>query len=700
MVDNKNVNDQRNFGENLAGDNETSLRVGNYVKQSISTIVNGRGYLESKWIMLERLWRGDPISRFYPGSNSTHVPEPFKAVESLVPRIRDALMPTDNWFRAMKLDDNSTGEAAAIEHLLRDQLEDGDFGKNLEMFIRILCIQGFAAAKTPYIREKQEYFFKEREQTDVWEDGTLVGTKPGAWKKKLYHANLDRTELHPLEIFDFIADPRFDDPVTKAPGCGDRTRKNKEYCHDMLEQGIYTGITHKQIDELGKKKPKLATGLGEDLRYASVDNSQMPLRGEDGIIITEWWGLTPLKKDGPRTESVTTLLNEELTVRIQENHLWHKRRPYVYNQYTPEKGRLYGMGTIEPIIWLVQDLNDMRNTVNHAAAIIANPMLLVEDSANVEGEQMIAAPGRYLRTSNNKGVTPLFIPDMTTVARMSEGMTKQDIVETTGTTRLYYGSGEGGTATEALTRTREANERIKSVIKSTAKQVTQRFLEIAHSNNHQFLDEDRLVVLTGDTAGYQHFKVTPDKLQGPARFEIMVAPQIELLGVRGQQMLQFMERAQANPNLQIGANWGRLAKTVWTDLFGNREADYIFPPDEAQEPISQEDENRLILKGIEVDVKPWHNHQEHSRILETLFLAPAFDDLPDDVQNALRAHSLNHDMWITRLQDQASNPSAQPPQGPSAPQGSPSGPSGPVAQNAAGVGQQLAAEARSGVQGG
>jgi len=699
MVDKKKLDEVKNFGPNLVTNPDVRERVGNYALTNIKNIINGRGYLESKWIMLERLWRGDPVSRFYPGSQSTHVPEPFKAVESLVPRILEALMPTDNWFRALSLEERRPGQAQAIEKLMREQMEDGDFRKRLEMFVRIMCIQGFAAAKTPYIYEKQEYLYREREEKPVYENGVEVGTKKGKWLEKTFEANRDRTELWPLEIFDFIADPRYDDPVTKGPGCGDRTRKNKEYVHEMITRGIYENITHKQVDELGKKKAKLATGLGEDLRYWAFDNAMMPTKGEDDIIVTEWWGLNPVEADGSRTESVVTYLNEEVCVRIQENKLWHKRRPYVFNQYTSEKGKLYSMGVIEPIIWLVQDLNDMRNTVNHSAAIIANPMLKVEDSANVEDEQMVAAPGKFLRTSNNRGVEPLYVPDMTAVARMAEAMTKQDIVETTGTTRLYYGTAEGGTATEALTRTREANERIKSVIVSMSKNVTKRFLEIAHANNHQFLKEERLVVSSGETGGYEHFKVTPDKLQGPAKFEIMVAPQIELLGIRGQQMMAFMERASANPQVAMGVNWSRLFRIVWTDLFGNREADYIFPPDETYEPVSQEDENRLMLKGIEVKVKSWHNHPEHSRLLEQLFLSPAFDDLKPEVQSIFRAHSLNHDMWMERLRDQASNPQMSP-GGMPAPTGTPEKPAYPLAQNAAGVGQQLAAEARAGTQGG
>ena len=65
---------------NIAGTNaERDERVKSYVMDSVTRILNARYYLESKWLVMDRIWRGDPISRYYPIEQSTAIPEPFSS---------------------------------------------------------------------------------------------------------------------------------------------------------------------------------------------------------------------------------------------------------------------------------------------------------------------------------------------------------------------------------------------------------------------------------------------------------------------------------------------------------------------------------------------------------------------------------------------------------------------------------------------
>lgn len=697
MADKRRVDEPRNYGENLVTNDEVRTRVTAYVLDQIKNIVNGRSYLDSKAIMLERLWRGDPVSRFYPGTSTTHVPEPFKAVESLVPRIIEGVMPGPDWFKVAPLEPGQ-GDPRSIQLLMKQQLEDGNFDERIDMFVRICLIQGTAFAKLPYIWDTRKYFFREKQEKPVYKSGVQIGTERTGWKKKEYEYNRDRTELMPIEWFDFIADPRVQDPVLGGPGCGDRSRQNAEYIFNMLERGVYANITREQIQRMSKMDKTVPMALGETLKYTSVDTAAISRKPEDDFIITEWWGLVPLKNDGERTEAVVTFVNEQVCVRIQENKLWHHSRPYLVSQYIPIKDELYGMGVIEPIVRLCLDVNDMRNTLNHGAAIAANPMLKVEDSADVEDEQVIPVPGRILRCSRAAGIEPLYIPNMSQIAQVAESLSKQDIVEAAGTTRLYYGAEQaaGTTATETYTRTREANVRVKRYIKALGKKM-ERFLQVCHLNNHQFLEEERIVVLTGDIKGYQHLKVTPDKLEGPAKFDVMLAPQIELLGIRGQQMLAYMERTMANPMLAGAIDGKQLMRIIWEDLFGTREVNYIFPEGD-QRLLSQDDENLVMIKGIEVPVRAYHNHEEHRRNLLKVMSMPEFEEFSDEARSAFVAHFQNHELWAKRLNEQATNPMNQM-MPPGAEQSGAPGVPAPGEQGARAFARQLSEQARQGVQG-
>jgi hypothetical protein len=406
---------------------------------------------------------------------------------------------------------------------------------------------------------------------------------------------------------------------------------------------------------------------------------------------------------------VITVLNEERCVRVQENKLWHQRRPYLYSQYVTIPGQLYGLGVIEPIVWLCQDLNDMRNTVNAAAAIVANPMLKVGDDANVEDEQITASPGKILRCSDVSQVQILAEPDLTGVARLSEQAIKQDINETLGTTRIGYGGdvNSSETATATFTRARESNSRIKEVVKNVARDVIAPFLEMAHCNNHQFMNEERLVVISGDARNYMHFKVTPDKLAGPARFDILLAPQIELIGVRGQQMMMFLERVGANPMLASQINPSGLLKTIWSDMFGDRDVYKVFPQTPDEEDISQWEENWVMESGVEVKVRKHHNHQEHLRIVNMFMMQPKFVGLSPDVQGLFMSHANNHDIYMKRQAEKPPQPVVGPDGEPMMPGGMPGGgaqmeaPGLQVRDNEAeSMAQMLGNEARARVQGG
>jgi hypothetical protein len=701
--ENKDTNNLKNFGENLASDKGVRDRALTFVNQQIQDIKSVRGYLENKWVMLDRLWRGEPLSRFYPSGSTTNVPEPFKAVESIVPRLKEALFPSSEWFRVGLMEDG-VGDPEAIRVLLTEQLRDAKFDYNFTLFLRSMCIMGTAFAKCPYVTEMRKFFMNERSMVDVQSGRETVSRREGPLEKREFKVDRSRTEFLPLDIFDFYSDPRYDD-LSMAPGNGDVSIHNREYVLKNLKEGIYAGITEKELDELGRRQANSIIS-GGDLRYTAIDASEMKRDPKDDIKVLEWWGLFDPKGDGERVECVISLLNQERCVRVQENRLWHQRRPYLREPYTPIQGQLYGLGLIEPIVWLCQDLNDMRNTVNAAAALVANPMLKVGDDANVEDEQITASPGKILRCSDVTQVQVLAEPDMTGVARMSEVAAKQDINETLGTTRLGYGGETGSqeTATATFTRARESNSRIKEVIKNIAYDVLAPFLEMAHYNNHQFMNENRVVVMTGDAKNYLHFKVTPDKLAGPARFDILLAPQIELLGVRGQQMMMFLERVSNNPILASAVTPAGMLRTIWEDMFGDRDIYKVFPPTPDEEDISQFEENMVMQRGVEVNVRKWHNHKEHLRLLNMYMMTPEFGDLLPDVQGLLMSHANNHDIMLKREAQK------QPPPMPMMPAGGGGGsggipqmvPPGVEARNddASAIAQMLADESRGRVQGG
>ena len=700
--DKRDVNEPKNFGPNLATSQDECARALQHVKDCMEPVRAWMDKEREKWTVLQALWQGEPVTRFFPGMDTTHVPESMKVVESIMPRLREGMFPSPDWFRVRLLRDGK-GDPGAIKALLEEQLAEGRFEQRMDMFLRSLCIFGTAFAKVPWVPDTAEYFCNEAPEEEVWENGTLVGMKRGPAREKTYKVNRDRTEFVPLHIADFFCDPRYND-ISKAPWNADEMHQSAEYVLDRLKEGVYAGITAEEVKKMAESGPVKPTAIMDSaLRYLDPDTANVKRQPADDFTTLEWWGLYDLKKDGHRVECVIAILNGERAVRVQENKLWHRRRPYLGKQYIPIKDRLYGIGLIEPIVRLQQDLNDTRNSLNLASALLVNPMLKAGDDAGVEEVQMTAVPGKIWRCGDISQLQVLYMPDVTQVGRLQEAAIRQDIQEVTGATRLYYGSGEEGgtTATEVFTRVREANSRLKGTIKALARDVVEPFLEMAHYNNHQFLREERMILQTGNTRAYTHLKVTPDKLAGPAKFEMLLAPQIELLGIRGQQMMAFVQQVAANPVSAQVFDWPKFLRRAYEDIFGYRDVDEIFIPLKTAEAVSQAEECMLMAEyGYELDVQESDPHAEHLRYMLVFMSTRSFNQLPPDRKAVVVAHAKNHELFAKRMAEVAASQPAAPqmagPQGGMPPLSQMGGP--PQTDNAV-IARQLAEEQRMNLQG-
>lgn len=642
-----------NDAENLAGKSpERDARAKKEILEHIQDVDNDRGNLVEKWVVLDRLWRCDPVSRFYPGAKTTAIPEPLKQERAATPRVKMALFPSDDWFRPVPMRPGSASPKA-VKMLMDEQLQDGQFDSRITQFLQNTAKYGSAFAKGIWKTDRLECRVNEAKQKVIYRNGVVVDMKPDGIKRKDFIINRDRTEFKNLSIFDFRCDRRYES-IYDAPCCSDEFRQTREDIIQKVKQGIYAGITVAEVLKLGvKENPPESEGRQMQLQ---ANGASIPKqKPENDILTTDWWGLFDLAGDGIRTECNLVILNRERVVRVVKNNLWSPfpRRPYVQGKWTPVEGELYGLGVIEPITNLCLDLNDCQNTMNHAAALAGNPMVKVGDGMNVPDEQIVAAPGRVFRGEDITQMQPLHVPDTSQVSRINKQELRDDISETTGMPRLFMGQMESGeeSATGFSGRMREGNLRIKDVAKYLAANTLKPFMMLAAYNNQQFLDEDRVVTVTGDARTYRQFKVTPADLAGVARIDILLAAQIELLGLRGQAMTGFLNAISVNPALMAGIDAQELLKTVWTSEFGYGEVDRIFPPKPGENLKSQMEENVLMARGVDVDVDEHDNHVEHLKALMLFKETEFFRKLDDDRQAIVNAHEANHEMR-QRLQEE------------------------------------------------
>lgn len=659
MAEEKLTEERENEADNLAGTSETrDERVKEDVLGQVQRILHNRTEKENVWVVCDRLWRGDPISRYFPTAYQTHIPEPYKTVQAAVPRLEMALFPDDDWFRVKQIGSAGVDEKGS-KLLLMDQLKDGQFFSRFRQALQITCKYGDAFAKACWVQDRRKLTAKESKLEVEYKDGEAVGVKDKGAREKEVVINRDRTEFVPLSPLDFVFDWRFDS-IYDAPGCGDISRQNREYIQSMIDQEYWSNVTTEDLDKLIGQGVRQQTALpGQDLKTQATGADQMPIKAEDDIMVLDWWGLIEIDEDTRVEGQVMMLLSPQAKngqiVRIAVNNQWHGRRPYVHNRWEPIEGEGLSIGLIEPITRLCQDLNDMQNVINVASALTANPMYKVGDDMDVYDEEIVAKPGRTFRGRDISQMQPLVQPDMTGVARMTKEDTRREIEETTQIPRLYYGGlGEKtDTATEFQGRTRQANLGLRDRVLYTARLFLEPFLEMCLYNNQQFLEEERAVLVTGDAGTYSMYTVMPDKLRGIARAEMKLMPQIELAGQRGQMMTQFMTMAASMGPLAFQPPFKDLLKLIWENTFGRQDIDILFPPSAAEMKYTQREENYLMAKDVPIEVKKWHPHMDHLMDMAAHMDTEAYDRLDASIKAIFNAHFETHNMYARQAEQAA-----------------------------------------------
>lgn len=648
-----------NENPNLAGkDQMRDERAKSYVIQEVARVSGARAELETRWVVEDRLWRGDPISRYYPLDYSTSIPEAYKQVETAAARVTLATMPGDEWFRLIPKRKGAI-EPRGAKALMQEQYKDGRLAQRWYSLVQQNAKYGFCVAKIPWRYDRQKVRVREQREELAF-DGT--GKNDGmktVTQNEEQEINRDRTELRPLSIFDYVVDWRYDNR-REAPWEADYCKQTREYCLDMLEttlEGtkttVYANITVDEIRMLGVQPPPPELA-GKDLQQQASGASVIPKKEENEITVLDWWGLFDIDGEGVRENCHIIILNGTHVVHISRPNLWHGQRPYLGCSWARVEGELYGMGVVEPIARLIMDINDNQNNINAGSALSVNPMVKAGDKFNIPDDQFQAIPGRVLRGEDISQLQPFVLPDTTNVARQNKSEFKQEIEETTGILRSSSGGEpEEETATQYTGRRRDANIRLRPVILQMVQEILQPFVEMCLFNNQQFLDEERTVQYEGRAGQYFRYQVTPEDLAGIARVQVELAPQIELFGVRGQMMISFMQiLAQLGP-LAAQEPFRSMTKRAYINQFGADDAGEIWPEDDMNLNDSQQEELLVMLKGQVVDVKPTDNHVAHMQYLGSYMASKAFNRVSAKIRAIVNAHYATHEMYFRQGEEQA-----------------------------------------------
>jgi len=614
------VADRMGF-QNKASSPDICARAKQVIRSEMSLTKTTLEYLRNKWLILYRLYRGESLSRFFYRQSNFHAPEPYKAVETIVPRIMSALFENEPWFKFVgeKLSDDNA--AKMMDALITHQVRDIDFVRRWETIIRDLCIYG---SKPLYVFWKQEWrevnYRRPRRMPNPRLPGSSIVELEDISQEEVVS---DTNDFCPLDIYDFYGPPLARD-VESAEWCGHRTLYTSDKVKQQLQMGMWdnareladlSGQDSANFDDEFKQRRAYSIGV-----WTPTAEMQSSYVGHYEVF--ERWGLFDI--DGTNTPVPCQIVAIQprgrcVIVRVCKNPYWHGRKPYVLPRYTRLDNEFFGIGVIEPIAKLSLELDEKRQLELAAQNLSSNPALIVDDSANVPDEQLVIQPGLVLRAGSADGIKPLIIPDVSDAAIKGAIRIQQDIRETTGASATMQGSSDAGSGSETATavtkKLDEGSARVRGTISNIEVDGLCPLLDMFAWNNQQFISVPMSIRAIG-SAGLKwptEMTVRPESITGKFRVVVLSGFLLNQHRIMTQQLVNLLDRAPVINQMQPGLiRLDELLFRVFRDGFGFKDAHEIINMDVERMGLpSALEEEELWMHGEVPPVRKGENLVRH-----------------------------------------------------------------------------------------
>lgn len=474
------------------------------------------------------LYRNVQSNKHYYGKANLFIPEAFTNLESIHARIIRS-------FQGVKAKPQSSEDVQLVEPtetLLEYQLRVYNFKQAFKDLVKDALMYGTGVLKASW-----------------------VFTKEG---------KLDHPCLESVDVGEYFFDPdavnrsdaRFEIHATfKSLG---ELKKNPNYDKEALD----------------KIKPRSSgTEPNDWLRNARATaiGATTP-RNKDKHLVVEYWGLFEADEDEGEKEFLITVVDGDVVIRFEENpylELFEDSvvdekmvRPFIVMKDVDVPHEFYGVGMIEPIERLIEELNDTRNQRMDNVTLIVDQMYEVQDAADIDENEIVARAGGIIHSAIPGGVTPISRGDVTQSSYNEEQIIKQDIQKAIGLPDVATGSlqgAQGETAATILSLQESANIRFDVKIGQFADAV-RHAMGLVLAYDQKWLDREVIIRIEGEQGDV--FKtIDKDSIAGKLDIDIQMDTQMNKI-VRRQEAFQLYQLLATNPMINQEVNTRMLLEAV------------------------------------------------------------------------------------------------------------------------------------------
>lgn len=396
----------------------------------------------------DRVW-SDGEGEFGP---EMFVPMCYSTVETVLPAMLSSNPEMTVLPRTMASEQN----VANVKAQLQAQQEQIDYPLVLQTVGKDGLITGLGVTKTWW---REEWKLRNQLYVDPMSGASMPRQ---AWRQVF-----DDPDCAAVDPFDFIVDP-FASRIQEADGAFHRTWRSSRYVKRMADSGMWRNLQGASMEDI--------KALADNRYYSEVWDQRRRIadRGYAG-------NGSPVGKadihevlefhDGDR---IVTFLDRSLVVVSAPNPNWHGQLPFGCFRPTEVPHELHGIGEIEPIEQLQEELNTLRTQRRYNADLVLQRVFAYHEGL-VEKEDIQFGPGYAIGVNGDPRelLFPIQVGDIPNSGYQEEDRIGNDIDRTSGISDTIAGAGlQGGeTATGVQLVQSAASRRIEMKTRRMEKEI-------------------------------------------------------------------------------------------------------------------------------------------------------------------------------------------------------------------------------------
>jgi hypothetical protein len=502
-----------------------------------------------------------------PTRSKIFIPIAFQLIEIATPKLISFLSNNDTIFDVEPGDIKDQAVAENIQKLISDQLEQNNFGDIYENFVKQLLLYGTSYLYVDYKVKWSWVWERVPQKTETVDEFGINHIDITYVNQKIYKVIERRPNITFLDVLDVFPQQDHASVADQYPGvCIRRFLDRKEF--ERMCDGPQPYF--------GNKEAAMATGttnkFQQSRQFRKVARGEVATHTPTDIELLEWWMKYDLDGDGIDEECQIIIANRTVVVRAVANPYYHQKRPLIKVCFCKVPGEWYGIGLIEPVMSLINQLTTVRRQRLDNITLILNRMWKVKSTADIDPTKLIATPNGIILVDNMDDIQSLEVIDVTQSSYQDCNQILNDIFSATvpqaltGSIDDMKGTGSIGVGA-VRANISQALEKFATAAKAIEDEGIKTVLELCYSLDLQYLNTDEIIRAFYGKLFPDPSIVTPEMIRANVTFRMTVLSEMVNTDVKVAQGQAFytLAKDQFTPDTNQS-----ILRQIW-GLMGNDE---------------------------------------------------------------------------------------------------------------------------------